>query len=109
MCSASSSGASSRRSAFRSTSWTSSAGRPLPAFRFRDYGALVSIGRSTAVGSLVGQITGRRFNLHGALARWSYRVQQRRHLALLHGPVRTLLATLGGWLTGRSQPAVKLH
>lgn len=85
------------------------AGRPLPAFRFRDYGALVSIGRSTAVGSLVGQITGRRFNLHGALARWSYRVQQRRHLVLLHGPARALLATLGGWLTGRSQPAVKLH
>jgi len=85
------------------------AGRPLPAFRFRDYGALVSIGRSTAVGSLVGQITGRRFNLHGALARWSYRVQQRRHLALLHGPARALLATLGGWLTGRSQPVVKLH
>jgi NADH dehydrogenase len=85
------------------------AGRPLPAFRFRDYGALVSIGRSSAVGSLVGQITGRRFNLHGALARWSYRVQQRRHLALLHGPVRALLATLGAWLTGRSQPAVKLH
>lgn len=85
------------------------AGRPLPAFRFRDHGALVSIGRSTAVGSLVGQLTGRRFNLHGALARWSYRVQQRRHLALLYGPARTLLAMLGGWLTGRSQPTVKLH
>lgn len=83
--------------------------RPLPAYRFRDHGALESIGRGTAAGSLVGQLTGRRFNLHGALARWSYRVQQRRHLALLHGPARTLLVTLGGWLTGRSQPSVKLH
>lgn len=39
--------------------------RPLPAFRFRDHGALESIGRGTAAGSLVGQLTGRRFNLHG--------------------------------------------
>jgi hypothetical protein len=32
---------------------------PLPTFRFHDHGALVSIGRSRAVGSLVGLITGR--------------------------------------------------
>jgi NADH dehydrogenase len=33
----------------------------------------------------------------------------RRHLALLLGSIRTVILTLGQWLSTRSQPRVKLH
>lgn len=84
-------------------------GQPLPAFRFHERGALVSIGRSQAVGSLVEHLSGRRLALHGLFARWSYWVLQRQHMARLQGTGRMLLATLGGWLSGRAQSVVKLH
>lgn len=85
------------------------AGRPLPGFRFRDRGAIVSLGRHNAVGRIVGGITGRAFTIEGLMARVTYWTLHRRHLATLHGVLRTALATLGGWLAGRSQPRVKLH
>ena len=84
-------------------------GAALPSFRFRDRGAIVSLGRRNAVGRLAAGITGRTFTLEGLIARVTYWMLHRRHMATLHGVLRTVLATLGGWLTGRSQPRVKLH
>lgn len=84
-------------------------GAPLPSFRFRDQGAIVSLGRRNAVGRLAAGFTGRKFTVEGMIARATYWMLHRRHLATLHGVLRTVLATLGGWLTGRSQPRVKLH
>jgi NADH dehydrogenase len=45
----------------------------------------------------------------GLPARFSYWVLYRRHLATLLGTTRTLLLTIGQWLSRRSQPRVKLH
>lgn len=84
-------------------------GEPLPAFRFDDKGSLVSIGRRHAVGRLVTPGQGGGFNLDGLLARWAYWGLQRQHMATLHGPLRTALATIGGWLMARTGPPVKLH
>ncbi|MCW7537655.1 NAD(P)/FAD-dependent oxidoreductase [Aquabacterium sp. A7-Y] len=84
-------------------------GEPLQPFAFKDKGALVSLGRRNAVGRVIGQMTGRGFTFEGLLARLTYWGLQRQHMAALHGTARTVLATVGGWLTGRSQPRVKLH
>lgn len=86
-------------------------GQPLPAFRYDDKGSLVSIGRRHAVGRVAtpGGAGGSGFNLDGLLARWAYWGLQRQHMATLHGLPRTVLATVGGWLTARTVPPVKLH
>lgn len=88
------------------------AGKPLPAFVFHYRGSLVSLGEHEAVGVLATMIRGLRVHrlmVGGLFARLSYWALYRRHLATLLGFARTLLATLGGWLAGRSHPRVKLH
>ena len=47
--------------------------------------------------------------IEGLFARFSYWSLYRRHLGALLGWTRTILVTLGGWLTGRSHPRIKLH
>ncbi|RZL10970.1 MAG: NAD(P)/FAD-dependent oxidoreductase [Rubrivivax sp.] len=84
-------------------------GRPLPAFAFRDRGSLVSLGRRNAVGSITQAARGRHLLLEGWSARVAYWFLYRQHLATLHGVVRTVLMTIGGWLTSRSHTRVKLH
>ncbi|MCR5868747.1 FAD-dependent oxidoreductase [Aquincola sp. J276] len=88
-------------------------GEPLPAFRYDDRGSLVSLGRRHAVGQVhtpaPGPQSGRGWRLEGLLARWAYWGLQRQHMVTLHGLPRTALATLGGWLTARTMPPVKLH
>lgn len=81
----------------------------LPPFHFHDKGALVTLGMHNAVGRLMGAKRTRGITLEGALARWAYWVLQRQHMVALHGPLRTVLLTLGGWLTASSSPRVKLH
>jgi NADH dehydrogenase len=84
-------------------------GEAVEDFEFSDRGALVSLGRSEAVGSLVNRLGGGRIALHGLVALWSYRALQRQHMARLHGTWRMLLATLSAWLEKRSHSPVKLH
>jgi NADH dehydrogenase len=88
------------------------AGKPLLTFAFRYRGSLVSLGEHEAVGFLSTMIRGLRVHnlmVGGILARLSYWALYRRHLATLLGLSRTLLNTLGGWMSGRSHPRVKLH
>ncbi|MES2877119.1 MAG: NAD(P)/FAD-dependent oxidoreductase [Pseudomonadota bacterium] len=84
-------------------------GHALPPFHFHDKGALVTLGMHNAVARLTGAHRGRGITLEGTLARWAYWVLQRQHMVALHGPLRTVLLTLGGWLTASSRPRVKLH
>jgi NADH dehydrogenase len=48
------------------------AGAPLPAFRFTDFGSLVSLGELSAVGSLMGRLIGGSLLVQGLIARWMY-------------------------------------
>jgi NADH dehydrogenase len=84
-------------------------GRPLRPFRYRDFGSLVSFGDYTAIGNVVGQVTGRNLWVGGLFARLMYRSLYRMHLLALHGVVRVGLAILADWLTRRNEPRVKLH
>jgi len=84
-------------------------GSELPRFSFRDQGAVVSLGRNNAVGRIAQGLLREGLTLEGLTARAAYWGLQRRHMVTLHGVLRTVLLTLGGWLAGRSQPRVKLH
>ncbi len=84
-------------------------GSDLPRFSFHDQGAVVSLGRHQAIGRVAQGLLRQGLTLEGLSARLAYWGLQRRHMITLHGALRTMLLTLGGWLAGRSQPRVKLH
>jgi len=84
-------------------------GRPLRPFRYRDFGSLVSFGEYTAIGNLMGRLTGRNLWVAGLFARLMYWSLYRMHLLALHGVVRVALDTLDDWITRRHEPRVKLH
>lgn len=84
-------------------------GRPLPRFRFRDYGSLVSLGELSAVGNLMGRLVGRNLFVQGLIARLMYASLYKLHQRSLHGTLSVALDTLGRFLRGRVEPRVKLH
>jgi NADH:ubiquinone reductase (H+-translocating) len=84
-------------------------GWPAIPFRYRDFGSLVSFGGRTAIGNVVGQLTGRNLWVGGLFARLMYWSLYRMHLLALHGVVRVVVTTLADWLTRRHEPRVKLH
>lgn len=84
-------------------------GRALPAFHYRERGALGGLGRLDATGGSRVDLTGRQVRLHGLLARWTYWALQRRHMLTLHGLARTACASAADWFGTRVQPRVKLH
>jgi NADH:ubiquinone reductase (H+-translocating) len=85
------------------------AGLPLLSFEYRDFGSLVSLGKYTTVGNLMGALVGKSFFIEGAIARLMYRLLYKMHERALHGTAATLLGSLGRSLARRAQPLVKLH
>ena len=83
------------------------AGQPLEEFRYRDFGSLVSLGKYSTVGSLMGSLVGKSFMIEGYFARFMYRSLYKMHEAALYGRGRTLLSVLSG--RTRPTPTVKLH
>jgi NADH dehydrogenase len=84
-------------------------GAPLLPFRYRDFGSLVSLGRYTTVGSLMGFLFGRGMFIEGLFARLMYRGLRLSHDRALNGSVYAVLAVLARALSRRTGPAVKLH
>ena len=82
-------------------------GKPLGEFVYRDFGSLVSLGKYSTVGSLMGFIVGRSFFIEGYFARLTYRSLYKMHEAALHGRGRTLLRLFTP--SARPAPTVKLH
>ncbi len=82
--------------------------KPLREFVYRDFGSLVSLGKHSTIGSLMGFLIGRSFFVEGYFARLMYRSLYKMHEAALHGRGRTLLSLLtpNG---ARPAPTVKLH
>ena len=85
------------------------AGRPLPEFRFRDYGSLVSLGEISAVGTLMGNLIGGSMLVQGLIARAMYASLYKMHQRSLFGTIAVVLDTIGRFLRGRVEPRVKLH
>ena len=83
-------------------------GTPPPAFKFRDMGALVSLGDYDAYGSLgkVGMFKGVTFK--GRLAQWSHVLLYRSHQAQLHGFWRGSQLWLIDMMNARLRPRIRL-
>lgn len=75
---------------------------------YRDYGSLVTLGRYSTVGSLMGAITGS-VRVSGWIARWVYLSLYKMHQLTLFGWWRTGLNTLARMLRRSVDPAIKLH
>ncbi len=85
------------------------AGEPLEEFTYRDFGSLVSLGRYSTVGNLMGALVGRSLFIEGVFARLVYRSLYKMHLAALHGGRAVLWGLLGRNRSERPEPRVKLH
>jgi NADH dehydrogenase len=85
------------------------AGAPLPTFRFRDFGSLVSLGELSAVGNLMGRLIGGSLLIQGLIARWMYASLYKLHQVAILGYVGVALDTIGRFLSRRTAPRVKLH
>jgi len=83
-------------------------GKALPAYRYRDYGSLISLSRFSAVGNLMGNLMGS-IKLEGWLARMFYISLYRMHQMVLYGRVRAALLVLGDRIGRSTDPRLKLH
>ena len=84
-------------------------GKPLPEFRFQDYGSLVSLGELSAVGNLMGRLIGGNMVIQGLIARVMYASLYKLHQISIYGYLRVALDTIGRFLRRRLEPRVKLH
>jgi NADH dehydrogenase len=84
-------------------------GQPLEPFKYRDFGSLVSLGRYSTVGSLMGVLVGKSLMVEGYFARLMYRSLYKMHQRALHGWTKTALSSLARSIRGSTEPRVKLH
>ena len=84
-------------------------GKALEPYHYRDFGSLVSLGRYSTVGNLMGFVAGRGMFIEGLFARLVYRSLYKMHEAALHGGPTVIWRTLVGALTRGPTPSVKLH
>jgi NADH dehydrogenase len=84
-------------------------GEPLLPYSYRDFGSLVSLGRYSTVGNLMGFLFGRGFFIEGLFAGVMYRSLRTLHERTLHGTSQALLGLLARTLSRRTGPPVKLH
>lgn len=84
-------------------------GEPVPEWRYRDFGSLVSLGHYSTVGSLMGKLIGGNLFIEGLFAGLMYKSLYKMHLLALHGATKVALDTLARLITRRTEPHVKLH
>jgi NADH:ubiquinone reductase (H+-translocating) len=85
------------------------AGQPIEPFQYRDFGSLISLGKFSTVGSLMGAITRGSVMIEGYFAMLMYRSLYKMHELALHGFTKVFLDTLARILTRRTEPHIKLH
>ena len=85
------------------------AGKPLTPFVYRDFGSLVSLGKYSTVGNLMGFAIGRSMFVEGMFARLMYRSLYKMHLAALHGSSRVALRSVAALFSSKPVTRVKLH
>jgi len=83
--------------------------KPLPEYRYHDLGSLVTLGKFTAVGKLMGGLSGEELFIHGAIAGFMFRSLYKMHLYSLHGMGKVLLDVIARMISRQTEPRVKLH
>lgn len=84
-------------------------GKPLPAYKYRDFGSLVNLGKYTTVGNLMGGFRNGDLFIQGLVASLMYKSLYKMHLYALHGMTKVVLDTIARMITRRTEPHVKLH
>jgi NADH dehydrogenase len=84
-------------------------GETLLPYVYRDFGSLVSLGRHTTVGSLMGLLFGRGVFIEGLFARAMYQSLRLVHERTLNGTAYAVLGLFSRALSRRTGPPVKLH
>jgi NADH dehydrogenase len=84
-------------------------GETLEPFHYRDFGSLVSLGKYSTVGSLMGFVVGKSMFIEGMFAKLMYRSLYAMHERALYGGRATVMGKLARGLSRRTSPQVKLH
>jgi len=79
------------------------------AFVYHDHGSLINFSRYTAVGNLMGNLSGRSMFIEGKVARLFYISLYRMHQVALHGFIRTGVIWLMDRISRAMHPRLKLH
>lgn len=84
-------------------------GKAVKPWAYRDFGSLVSLGKYSTVGSLMGAVTRGSLMIEGYFAAIMYASLYKMHEYALHGFTKVFLDTLARLITRRTEPHVKLH
>lgn len=84
-------------------------GQKLLPYTYRDFGSLVSLGKWSTVGNLMGFLFGRSFFVEGVFAQIMYRSLRIMHDQALGGTSRAILGVVVRSLARHTGPQVKLH
>lgn len=83
-------------------------GKPIENFKYYDYGSLVSLGKYSTVGNLMGNLTGS-VMVEGFVARMVYLSLYKLHQLALFGFYRTMMLSIAHSLRATVHPEIKLH
>ncbi len=84
-------------------------GQPLKDWHYRDFGSLVSLGKFSTVGNMMGGLMGGNLFIEGGFAKLMYLSLYKMHELALHGWVKVTLDTVARLIVRRTEPHVKLH
>jgi len=84
------------------------ANKVLPEYHYRDYGSLVSLGKYSTVGNLMGNLTGS-VMVEGFVARMVYLSLYKLHQLALFGFYRTMMLSIAQRFRATVEPEIKLH
>jgi NADH dehydrogenase len=84
-------------------------GQEMRPYKYRDLGSLVSLGKWSTVGNLMGFLFGRSIFVAGLFAQIMYRSLRLMHERALGGTTRAVLGVCVRALAHRTGPQVKLH
>jgi len=82
--------------------------KPLPLYRYQDFGSLVSLGEGKTVGSLISKIS-KNMVIKGRFARLAYLSLYKMHLTALYGLWRVVLLTVINSVSRGRKKRLKLH
>jgi NADH dehydrogenase len=85
------------------------ANKPLEAYHYRDFGSLVSLGKFSTVGNMMGGLIGKNLMIEGYFAKLMYLSLYKLHELAIHGVSKTSLNTVARLISRQTNPTVKLH
>jgi len=85
------------------------ASKPLKPYHYKDFGSLVSLGKFSTVGNMMGGLIGNNLMIEGYFAKMMYLSLYKLHELAIHGFLKTTLYTLARMITKQTNPTVKLH